>query len=64
MGGVNPYSLQNMNYSIFLVVLINKNTPPWLFVKNEHLMLGLIVLGIRQVKNMDFYLQPLVDELK
>ena len=27
-------------------------------------MLALIVLGRRQVKNMDVYLQPLVDELK
>ena len=33
-------------------------------MKNEHLMLALIVPGIRQVKNMDVYLQPLVDELK
>ena len=33
-------------------------------MKNEHLMLALIVLGRRQVKNMDVYLQPLVDELK
>jgi hypothetical protein len=33
-------------------------------MKNEHLMLALIVPGRRQVKNMDVYLQPLVDELK
>lgn len=33
-------------------------------MKNEHLMLALIVLGRRQVRNMDVYLQPLVDELK
>ena len=33
-------------------------------MKNEHLMLALIVLGRREVKNMDVYLQPLVDELK
>ena len=33
-------------------------------MKDEHLMLGLIVPGRRQVKNMDVYLQPLVDELK
>jgi hypothetical protein len=36
----------------------------WLSMKNEHLMLALIVPGRRQVKNMDVYLQPLVDELK
>ena len=33
-------------------------------MKNEHLMLAIIVPGRRQVKNMDVYLQPLVDELK
>ena len=64
MDCVNPYSLPNTNYSICPVVVINKNIPPWFFVKNGHLMLDLIVPGRRQVKNMDFYLQPLVDELK
>ena len=64
MDGVNPYSLQNTNYSIWPVVVINNNTPPWLSVKSEHLMLALIVHGRRQVKNIDVYLQPLVDELK
>ena len=44
--------------------MINNNIPPWLSVKNEHLMLALIVPGKIQVKNMDVYLQPLVDELK
>jgi hypothetical protein len=33
-------------------------------VKNEHLMLALIVSGRRQVKRMDVYLQPLIDEFK
>ena len=61
---VNPYSLQNTNYYIWLVVVINKNIPPWLSVNNEHLMLALIVPSRRKVKNMDVYLQPLVDELK
>lgn len=32
-------------------------------MKNEHLMLALIVPSRRQVNNMDVYLQPLVDEL-
>ena len=33
-------------------------------MKNEHLMLALIVPSRRQVKNMDVYLQALIDELK
>ena len=55
-----PYT----NYSIRPIVVINNNIPPWLSMKNEHLMLALIVLGRRQVKNMDVYLQPLIDEFK
>jgi hypothetical protein len=64
MDGVNPHSLQNTNYSIWPVVVINSNTPPWLSVKNEHLMLTIIVLGRRQVKRMNVYLQPLINEFK
>jgi hypothetical protein len=64
MDGMNRYSLQSTNYFFWPVVVINNNTPPWLFMNNEHFMLALIVPGRRQVKNMDVYLQPLVDELK
>ena len=64
MDVVNPYSLQNTNYSVWLVVVINSNIPPWFSMNNEHLMLALIVPGRIQVKNMDVYLQPLLDELK
>ena len=62
--GVNPYSQIDNTYTIWNVVVINNNIPPWLSIKNEHLMLDLIVLGRRQVKNMDVYLQPLIDQLK
>ena len=64
MDGVNPYSLQNTNYYVLPVVVINKNIPPWLSMKNEHLMLALIVPCRRQVKRMDVYLQPLIVEFK
>jgi hypothetical protein len=43
---------------------VSWDIPPWFSVKNEHIMLALIVSGRRQVKNIDVYLQPLVDELK
>ena len=43
MDGANPYSLQNTNYYVWPIVVINNNTPPWLSIKNEHLMLDLIV---------------------
>lgn len=64
MDGFNSYSVQNTNYYVWPIVVINNNIPPWFSVKNEHLKLALIILGRRQVKNMDVYLQPFVDELK
>jgi hypothetical protein len=64
MDGVHSYSLQNTNYLVWPMVVINNNIPPWLFMKNKHLMLGLIVSGRRKVKRMDVYLQPLIDEFK
>lgn len=64
MDSDNAYSLQNTNYSIWHAVVINNNIPPWLFVNIEHITLALIIPGRRQVKNVDVYLQPLVDELK
>jgi hypothetical protein len=62
--GFNLYSLQNTNYYVLSVVVINNNIPPWFSMKNEHLMLALIVPGRRQVKIMDVYLQPLINEFK
>lgn len=53
MDDVNPYSLQNTNYSIWPIVVINSNISPWLSVKNGHIMLALIVPDRIQVKNMD-----------
>ena len=43
MDEVNLYSLQNINYFFWPVVMINNNIHPWLFVKNEHLKPYVIV---------------------
>ena len=66
MNDVNPYFLQNTNYYVWPVVAINNNTPPasWFSMKNEHLVLDIKVLGRGQVKNMDVYLQPFINEFK
>ena len=61
MDGVNPYSLQNTNYYVSWFMVINKNIPPWLSMKNEHFMLTIIVPARGWVKTMDVYLQPLID---
>ena len=53
MDGINPYSLHNTNYYFWPIVVINNNIPPWFSMKDEHLMLALIVPSRRQVKNKD-----------
>jgi hypothetical protein len=62
MDGVNIYSPQNMNYFVWIVVVTNNNILPWVYMKNEHIMMALIVLGRSQVKRMDIYIKPLIDE--
>ena len=60
---VNTYSIQSSNYLVCLVVIINYNISPWMSLKKEYLMLTLLVPGPHQMKNMDIYLEPLIDEL-
>lgn len=46
------------------IFLVNYNIPPWLAFKPENIFLSMILPGRRQVKDMNIYLEPLVDELK
>ena len=62
--GVCPFSFLSSNYSVWLVRLIVYNIPPWMSIRKEHLMLTLIVPGKHQVKNMDVYLAPFIDEMQ
>ena len=47
MDGVNNFGDLRTTYSIWLVLIINIGLPPWIEMKKEHLMLTLIILGIR-----------------
>jgi hypothetical protein len=49
---------------MWLVVVLNYNLPRNLTMSNAFMWLALIILGRRQVHNMDIYLQPLIDELQ
>ena len=62
--GVCPFSFMSSNYSVWIVGLIVYNIPPWMSIRKEHLMLTLIVPGKHQVKNMDVYLAPFIDEMQ
>ena len=52
-------------YSIWPVVLIPYNLPPWMCMKNPYFMLLLLILGPKSPGNdIDVYLEPLINELK
>ena len=63
LDGVNPFSMRLSRWSTWSVVLINYNLPPFLSFKKEHLVLSLIILGKHQVKDLNVYLNPLIDDL-
>ncbi|XP_042964595.1 uncharacterized protein LOC122298807 [Carya illinoinensis] len=51
-------------YSIWPVILVPYNLPPWLCMKDQFFMTSLIIPGPKSPSNdIDVYLQPLVDEL-
>lgn len=63
--GFNPFGLMSTNYSVWPVVLIPYNMPPWMCMKTPNFIISLIIPGPGQPENnMDVYLQPLIDELK
>ena len=64
MDEVCPFSFLYSNYSVCPIGLIVYNIPPWMSVRKEHLMLTLIFLGKHQVKNMNVYLAPFIDEMQ
>ena len=61
----NAFGNMNNNYSMWSVILIPYNLPPWLVMKEPYFMLSLLIPGPHQSRNeIDIYLKPLVDELK
>ncbi|KAL3689845.1 hypothetical protein R1sor_016154 [Riccia sorocarpa] len=62
--GFSPLGLSRKSYSIWPVMVINYNIPPWLATKKDHMMLSLIIPGPKKPSTMDVYLEPLVEELK
>ncbi|XP_062119373.1 uncharacterized protein LOC133833132 [Humulus lupulus] len=63
--GFNPFGDLSNSYSMWPVLLMPYNMPPWRCMKQEFLMMALLILGRRAPgKDIDVYLQPLIDELK
>lgn len=61
--GINPYKTMKSKYSVWPVVLINYNIPPWLAMKKSHLFLSLLIPGPKQARVPDVYLELVVKEL-
>ncbi|KAL3698522.1 hypothetical protein R1sor_012598 [Riccia sorocarpa] len=62
--GFSRVSFSRKSYSIWPVMFINYNIPPWLSTKKGHILLSLIIPGPKKPSNFDVYMGPVVDELK
>ncbi|XP_060169988.1 uncharacterized protein LOC132600681 [Lycium barbarum] len=63
--GFNPFGAMATNYSIWPVVLIPYNRPPWECMKQTSFILSMIIPGKQMPGNdIDVYLQPLIQELR
>ena len=62
--GFNPFGNMSISYSMWPVVLIPYNLPPWMCMKQTFFMLSLLIPSLTAHGNdIDIYLQPLIDEL-
>ncbi|XP_055961230.1 uncharacterized protein LOC126675126 [Mercurialis annua] len=63
--GFNPFGNMSTNYSMWPVIVTPYNLPPWKCMKENFLMLSLLIPGKESPgNNIDVYLRPLIDELK
>ncbi|GFS37289.1 hypothetical protein Acr_00g0051170 [Actinidia rufa] len=63
--GFNPFGNMSNSYSMWPVILVPYNLPPWLAMKDSFFMLILLVPGDKQPGiDIDVYMRPMVDELK
>ncbi|XP_050233462.1 uncharacterized protein LOC126681950 [Mercurialis annua] len=63
--GFNPFGNMSTSYSMRPVIVTPYNLPPWKCMKENFLMLSLLIPGKESPgNNIDVYLRPLIDELK
>ena len=62
--GFNPYGNMRTQYSIWPVILMTYNLPPWLCMKQPYLFLSLLIVRPKSLRNdIDVFLEPLINEL-
>ena len=66
LDGVNPHSLQSSKHSVWPVMIVLYNLPPYLLTKRFFISLSMIIPGPTSPSEntIDVFLQPLVHELK
>ncbi|XP_028077760.1 uncharacterized protein LOC114279671 [Camellia sinensis] len=63
--GFNPFGNMSTSYSMWHAILMPYNLPPWKYMKEPFSMMSLLIPGrLAPGRDIDIYLQPLVDELK
>jgi len=63
--GFQPFGQMSTNHSIWPVVLVPYNLPPWDCMKQPYFMMTLLIPGPKSpCDDIDVYLQPLIEELK
>ena len=63
--GINPNGDKRSVYSLWLVMLLNYNIPPWLSTKRYFTMLAILIPGPKSVtsEHFDVFLEPLIEEM-
>ncbi|CAN1782437.1 hypothetical protein LINPERHAP1_LOCUS15825 [Linum perenne] len=63
--GFQPFSNSKKPHSIWPVVLIPYNLPPWMIMKSSNFIISMLIPGPESLGDaIDVYLQPLIAELK
>ena len=63
--GFNPFVTMSISYSMWHVVLVPYNMPPWRCMKEMFFNLSLLIPGPQAPdKDIDVHLRPLIEELK
>ncbi|XP_074302614.1 uncharacterized protein LOC141634289 [Silene latifolia] len=63
--GFNPFGGLRSDYSIWPVVIVVYNLPPWMCMKQPYSILSLLIPGKSAPgNNIDVYLAPLIEELQ
>ncbi|TYK18186.1 Transposon, En/Spm-like protein [Cucumis melo var. makuwa] len=63
--GFNPFSQMSISYNLWLIVLLPYNLPPCKCMKETIFFMLLLISGPKSLgREIDVYLQPLIEELK